>query len=116
MVMVSVPVASGSGKSGAPWERMQAVYLTPAAPVPTSVDMLPPNPPAPGGNNKVELLLAPLLEGVVARLATDGVFGPPPQPAERRARLAGPVASRAPRRARRRRFTRSGKQSRLKRL
>ena len=79
-VMVSVPWASGSGKFGTPWERMQAVYLTTGGPVPTWVDMLAPNPPIPGGNN-LELLPAALFEGVVPRLATDGDFEPPPQPA-----------------------------------
>lgn len=88
-VIVSVPVASGSGKLGIPWERMQAVYLIPAGPVPTCVDILAPNPPLPAGKS-LELLLALALplEGVVSRLATDGAFEPPPQPAAMSARAA----------------------------
>ena len=92
--MVSVPWASGSGKFGTSWERMQAVYWIPVGPVPTWVDMLAPNPPIPGGN-KLELLPAALFEGVVPRLATGGDFEPPPQPAASSptpARTASPSA------------------------
>jgi hypothetical protein len=79
-VIVIVPWESGSGKFGTPWERMQAVYLTPAA-VPTCLEMLAPIPAPLGGSaNALELLLAPLLEVVVSRLAIDGDFAPPPQP------------------------------------
>jgi hypothetical protein len=97
--IVIVPWASGSGKFGTPWERMQAVYLTPASPVPTCVDMLAPVPPTLGGNNlelRLALLLL-LLEGVVPRLATDDDFAPPPQPAASSARLASPAASKTSR-------------------
>jgi hypothetical protein len=63
---------------------MQAAYLTPAA-VPTVIDMLAPVPAPPGGNaNALEPPRAPPtapFEVVVPRLATDGGFEPPPQPA-----------------------------------
>jgi hypothetical protein len=88
-VIVIVPVESGSGKFGTPWERMQAVNLTPAAPVPRLVEMLAPIPAPPGGIvNGPELLLALLpavFEVVVPRFAIEGDFEPPPQPAVTRA-------------------------------
>ena len=94
-VIVISPWAFGSGKFGTPWERMQAVYLTPAAPVPTCVDILAPNPPTPGGNTLELLLGLPLLEGVVPRLATDGGYAPSPQPAASSATPARTTGSRA---------------------
>jgi hypothetical protein len=60
---------------------MQTAYLTPAAPVPTCVDMLPPATRPPGGTERELLVALLLLEGVVPRLATDGDFAPLPQPA-----------------------------------
>jgi hypothetical protein len=71
---------------------MQTVNLTPAGPVPTCVDMLPPNPPPTGGNLRLVPALTLLLEDVVARLATDGDSVPPPQPA---ASNANPVTSKS---------------------
>jgi hypothetical protein len=61
---------------------MQEAYPTPAAPVPTSVDMLVPATRPPGGR-ELELLLALSLppEDVVPMLAIDGGFAPAPQPA-----------------------------------
>src|SRR5579862_3829697 len=90
--MVSVPAASGSGNVGTPCERMQAVNLMPAGPVPTCVDRLPPNPPPSGGNLRLVPTLPLVPEDVAARLATDDEFEPLPQPTARNAR---PVASSA---------------------
>ena len=94
-VIVIVPWASGSGKFRTPWERMQAVYLMPAA-VPTVIEMLAPIPAPPGGNaNALELLLAPLpaaFEAVVPRLATDGDFELS-HPAATTARVASPATT-----------------------
>ena len=113
-----VPCESGSGKFGTPWERIQAVNLTPAVPVPRLVEMLAPI-PDPGGNENAPELLAPVpasFEVVVPRLAIDGDFEPPPQPDATSARLASPAANTAPRMATLRRFILSVEQKRLKRL
>lgn len=60
---------------------MQAVNFTPAV-LPGVAEMLAPIPAPPGGTaNTVGPLLAPLFEGVVPRLATEGDFALPPQPA-----------------------------------
>ena len=76
-----VPVESGPGKPGTPWEPMQAAYSTPAA-VPTVVEMLAPIPAPPGGSPKASgWPVALLLDVVVPRFATGGDFEPPPQPA-----------------------------------
>jgi hypothetical protein len=61
-------------------------------------------------------LVATPLDVVVATLATDGDFDPPPQPAASRARLTSPTARTAPRRATSRQFTPEGHQSPLRRL
>jgi hypothetical protein len=69
---------------------MQAANLTPAAPLPTCVEMLPPAERPPGGIQRDPLLalaLVPVLEDVVSRLATDGDFEPPHPDASNR-RLA----------------------------
>ena len=96
---------------------MQAVNLTPAAPVPTCVDMLAPTGRPPGGNElELPLALLPLLEGVVPRLATDGDFAAAPQPAASSARVASPAANKTPRRVTHRRFIREEKRKRLRRL
>ena len=72
---------------------MQAVYSTPA--VPTSIDMLLPTGKAPEDGKPGLLLALPLLlfDGVVPRLAIDGDFAAPPQPAASSARLASPAPS-----------------------
>ena len=73
---VIVPWESGSGKLGTPWERMQAVYLTPAV-LPTVIDMLPAMPAPPGGGAKASAPLTLLADAVVPRLATEDDREPP---------------------------------------
>jgi hypothetical protein len=83
---------------------MQEVYLTPS--VPTSIDMLLPTGKSPEDGKPRLLALPPTpFEVVVPKLATDGDFALPPQPAPSGARLTSPAASNTLRRVTHRRLT-----------
>ena len=67
---------------------MQAAYFTPAVPVPTVIDMFPPNPMPAGGKPELPFALAPSpFDVVVPRLATAGDFELP-HPEARSERVA----------------------------